>query len=130
MANGTINENSVEQWVIDTLCGILIVMSDNQEAEKYFNEGMAELERGAYEGAIAKFTEVIEINQNLAGVYINRGVAKVNLKQYKEAIADYDRAIAINPNYADAYYNRGNVKVELKQYNEAIADYDRILKIK
>ena len=104
-------------------------MSDNKEAEKYFNEGMAELERGAYESAIAKFTEVIEINPNLAGVYINRGFAKVYLKQYNEAIADYDRAIAINPNNADVYYNRGNVKVELKQYNEAIADYDRAAEI-
>ena len=86
---------------------------DIAEAEKYFNEGIAELERGAYGSAIAKFTEVIKIDQKNAVAYYYRGVAKVGLKQYHEAIADFDEALEINPEFIDAYSNRYYAKKEL-----------------
>ena len=101
----------------------------SMSAEDWFDSGVAKAKRGDWQGAIADWTKVIEINPRFADAYSNRGVAKDELEDYQAAIADFNKAIEIKPRDADVYYNRGNAKGELKDYQGAIADYTKAIQI-
>ena len=79
----------------------------SMSAEDWFDSGVAKAKRGDWQGAIADWTKVIEINPRFADAYSNRGVAKEELEDYQGAIADYTKAIQINPALRQAYINRG-----------------------
>ena len=98
----------------------------NEEAKKYFSQGINCINLKRYERAIACFDKAIDIDLE-AEFYMYRGIAKLNLKQYEEAIKDFDEAIDIGPKYPKAYYNRGDAKQELGQYEEAIKDYSKAI---
>ena len=68
-----------------------------------------------FNGAIADFSMVIEINPKDADAYYNRGMNKKELKNLKGAISDLTFTIGIEPKYTTAYYNRGL----LKNYNRS-----------
>ena len=78
----------------------LITGCTNPLADNSFNSGVDKYEQGDYQGAIADFTKVIEIDPQSADAYHNRGTAKDDLEDYQGAIADYTKAIEINPQFA------------------------------
>ena len=102
---------------------------DPQNADAYFNRGVANFKLEQYKWAIADFDHVIKIDPKNSEAYKTRGIIKCELEQYEQAIADYDDAIEINPEYAEVYFNLGNAKNKLKQYEQAIADYNRAIEI-
>ena len=110
----------------------------NKEAEKYFNSGLEKAKQKNYTGAIADFSQTIELidlsiepnlDKNLASTYYNRGLAKFHIKQYKKAIADFDKSIELDPNRVDAYNNQGLANYHLKQYKEAIESFKKIIEL-
>jgi tetratricopeptide (TPR) repeat protein len=92
------------------------------DAEAYYNRGLAYQLKKEYDKAIADYTKAIEINPNDAEAYNNRGLAYGSKKEYDKAIADYTKAIEINPKYAEAYYNRGLAYFLKKEYDKAWED--------
>ena len=88
----------------------LITGCTNQLATQYFGQGVEKYDAGNYQGAIADFAKVIEIDPQSPNAYYNRGNAKKDLGDYQGAIVDYDMAIEINPQYGNAYNNRGAIK--------------------
>ena len=94
----------------------------------YYSRANEKSEKGDYEGAIADYTKVIELN-NSPFAYYDRGIAKIKLNDFHGALLDLNMAIEINPNYADAYYARGSSKSDLKDYDGAISDYTQSIKI-
>jgi len=99
------------------------------EAIELFDQGVNRYQAGDVMGAIALWSQAIEIDPKYASAYNGRGIAYKNLKRYEEAIADYTRAIDIAPNDAYAYNCRGIAYSDLKRYEEAIADYTRAMEI-
>ena len=97
----------------------------NQKLE----EGNQSAYQGDYNGAIAKYTEIIQINPNYTAAYNNRGNVYHEMQNYSAAISDYTKAIELKPNYALAYYNRGLIYQNMQNYNAAIADYTKAIQI-
>ena len=63
-----------------------------QDAEAYYNRGLAKSESGDKAGAIADFTQAITINPQLAEAYSNRGIAKYESGDKAGAIKDLETA--------------------------------------
>ena len=96
-------------------------------AKEYLDNGNTKFNQKDYTGAIADYTQAIELDPKLAPAYNNRGNAKARLKDYTGAMADYTQAIELDPNYAPAYLNRGVAKRYLKDDTGAIADYTQAI---
>jgi tetratricopeptide (TPR) repeat protein len=61
----------------------------NSDAEAYSARAITKYRRKDYLGAIADFTEAIEMDPNNAAVFLARGDAYYMLKKYREALPDY-----------------------------------------
>ncbi len=96
-------------------------------AKEYLDNGNTKFNQKDYTGAIADYTQAIELDPKLAPAYNNRGNAKARLQDYMGAMADYTQAIELDPKLALAYNNRGAAKDELKDYIGAIADYTQAI---
>ena len=106
-------------------------ISINQEnAEAYYNRGIAKMNLGQHEQAINDYNQSIKLDPNYAEAYNNRGIAKMNLGQHEQAINDYNQSIKLDPNYANAYNNRGVAKTNLGQHEQAINDYKQAVRLK
>jgi tetratricopeptide (TPR) repeat protein len=70
--------------------------------------GMALIQNGDYDKAIADLDATIRQNPNSAAAYFSRGLAYSGKDDFSHAIADLNRAIQLNPNNADAYLLRGS----------------------
>ncbi|WP_071190276.1 tetratricopeptide repeat protein [Trichormus sp. NMC-1] len=116
--------------------GIARYLLDNQQklihnkiapddAVAYKNRGNTRSDLGDFEGAIADYTQAIQINSHYVDAYYNRGNAHSDLGNYEAAIDDFSLVIKINYNYPDAYYNRGNARLGIGEKQGAIEDFQK-----
>ena len=96
----------------------------------YARIGLAWLNKGDLDKAMANLTKAIELNPKYAIAYNNRGNAWSDKGEYDKAIADYNRAIELKPDYAFAYNNRGNAWDDKGEYDKAIADFTKAIELK
>lgn len=108
---------------------LLILASSgySQTEKEYSDRGLVRYLNKDYYGAIADYTNAIDIDPKNAETYCLRGAAKNLLKDYNGAIADYTNAIFYDQNYATAYYFRGNAKDKINDYYGAIADLTKAI---
>jgi len=99
-------------------------------AQMYFSKGLAQVQKGESEAAIAEFTKVIKLDSESANAFVNRGKAHANMGALDEAIADYDKAIALEPDNEMAYNNRCFTQVGRRNFDAAIADCDKTIAIR
>ena len=76
-------------------------------ANAYHNRGVALMQKGELDRAIADYSKVIGFRPNYADAYYNRGVTHRTKGDNDRAIADYTKAIENNPNDVEAYHRRG-----------------------
>ncbi|MEG4840313.1 MULTISPECIES: tetratricopeptide repeat protein [unclassified Microcoleus] len=95
--------------------------------QKFYTQGLKNLEEQDLHGAIKNFTATININPLFASAYNDRGVARYKLGYKQSAIEDLTTAIELNPYRAKYYSNRGFMLTRLKDYTAAIADYNSAL---
>jgi tetratricopeptide (TPR) repeat protein len=100
-----------------------------QTAKEYFEQGVANYEKGKYLSATRVLTKAINLKPDYAEAYKVRGDAKVMNPNstYNSAIDDYTKAIELDPNNAVAYGNRGFVKHIKRDYKGALEDYNKAL---
>jgi tetratricopeptide (TPR) repeat protein len=145
-----INPNNYE--ILIKLANAKVLIGKVNEASKFLNKvppllflnnvdfhenwGRIHWCQNNYSGAIAKFTEALNIDSNNANVYWYRGLVYFDSKDYQSAIADFTQALLINPNNANAYFllndadayccrgiayhNIGNLRVAEENYTQAI----------
>jgi thioredoxin len=89
-----------------------------QDADSYYQRGLARHALKDYSGAIRDFSQAIRLNPKMAEAYFARSQAYPqhidflpNLDAYHELLADYDRAIRFNLNLAEAYLTRGLFRI-------------------
>jgi tetratricopeptide (TPR) repeat protein len=99
------------------------------EATARYQEGLQRYQEGDYEGAIAAFSQAIELAPDYAIAYNDRGVAFLMLGEYERAVADYGQAIALNPNYALAYNNLGWAYYRLNKYPQALSNLNQAIEL-
>lgn len=106
-----------------------VILSQRMSAKEFFDRGLERYDKQDYQGAIADFNQVIQLDPNNAGAYNNRGLARSELGDKKGAIADYNRAIRLQPNDAVAYNNRGLARSELGDRKGGIQDFNRAIQL-
>jgi tetratricopeptide (TPR) repeat protein len=96
----------------------------------YGNLGVALLQKGQVDEAIAHYQKALEIKPDYAEAHSNLGTALLQNGQVDEAIAHCQKALEIKPDYADAHGNLGNALLQNGQVDGAIAHYQKALEIK
>ena len=98
-------------------------------ADQYAQRGIARFQKNDFEGAIADFTKVIEMNgKDQEFCYYFRGMAYYRKGDAKQAIDDLGKAIAIKPDprFLD---DRGNLLAQQGELDQAIADLNKAIEI-
>jgi tetratricopeptide (TPR) repeat protein len=98
--------------------------------EDYYQQGMGQLQMGAYEEAVITFSKAVRLALgDLAEIYLQRGIAYSYLNDWDNALKDFNQALQINPYFADAYNERGTVWRFMGEYAYALTDYGAALRI-
>ena len=97
----------------------------------YYQTGKEMFAEGDYEGAIASYSNEIELNPQDGKVFERRALAKDMLNRHDEAIEDYTLAIALSKpdegSHYFGYYNRALARMGKKNFFAAIEDMDRVI---
>lgn len=99
----------------------------SNNAEKYYQQGMAHYKQGQLEEAITNFTKAIELNPSHASAYSNRGLVYATKGQHNQAIADFTQAITLDPDHTGTYATRAISYTKLGKLPEAIADFTMVI---
>ena len=119
--------DQLEQKLNDANKALLIKPN---EADGYYNMGVALQKQNKLEEAIEAYNKVLFIKPDYANAYNNMGTALQNQGKLKEAIEAYNKVLSIKPDNTEAYYNMGNALQEQNKLEEAIKAYNKILSIK
>jgi tetratricopeptide (TPR) repeat protein len=95
----------------------------------YNNRGIARLDGGEFDKAIADLSKAVEIDPKFAAAYYNRGRAYNGKVDADPAIADFDKAIELAPRFAAAYFNRARAYRNKGEFTLAIGDYIKSLSL-
>jgi tetratricopeptide (TPR) repeat protein len=98
-------------------------------AEAYTNRGYAYCEEGAFDRAIADFTQAIKLDPNYAMAYAYRGTAYAAKGDNDRAIADLTQFIRLNPNTAEGYIGRAGAYFYKGDRTRARADVSKALEL-
>jgi len=71
--------------------------SGSAAPEAYFRRGVAHIEKGDCDAAIADFTKAIGFDPQHEHAWCNRGLAHLVKGDYKEALSDYNQALRLDP---------------------------------
>ena len=99
------------------------------DAEIYYNRGVAYENLGQYQPAIKDYNQAIIIKPAYSEAFYNRGTIYSEIGQYQQAINDFNQAISLQPNDAEAYHGRGFTYDKLGQYQRAIEDYNQAISL-
>jgi tetratricopeptide (TPR) repeat protein len=99
------------------------------DAEIYYNRGVAFANLGQYQTAIKDYNQTISLNPAYSEAFYNRGTIYSEIGQYQRAIEDFNQAISLQPNDAEAYHGRGFAYDKLGQYQRAIEDYNQAINL-
>jgi len=89
----------------------------------WYQRGGVHHETGAYDRAVADFTEVLRLRPSFAAAYHNRGLAFTAQGAHAQAIADFDRALELNPRFISAYHSRGLAYMGTHDHERAFTDH-------
>src|SRR6266536_3337455 len=105
--------------VLKTECSVVhyLTSAANKEAD------------GDHDGAIADYSNAIELDKKNADTYVSRGGAKESKGDLEGAIADYDQAMKLDPKNSAAYINRGAVFYAKTSWKEALQDFRHAIEL-
>jgi len=104
--------------------------SDYQRAAALlFGEALVDYKANRNEAAIAKLTEVIQLDPTVPDAFDIRAILYSVAGDYDRAITDYTEEIGLNPKGVAAYQHRGRTYENEKQYDKAIEDFTREIEL-
>ena len=99
-------------------------------ARDFFARAQAFRMRGAYDLAVADYSQAIRLSPGDAAALVNRGNAYRAQGKLDLALADYNRAIRLRPGDSVAFDNRGRTYAAKGDMARAIADFDQAIRLK
>ncbi|MFB6350571.1 MAG: tetratricopeptide repeat protein [Bradymonadaceae bacterium] len=93
--------------------------------DAYVERGDKRYEQGDLDGAIADYTEALEIGDEETDIYRKRGVSRAAMNDVDGAIEDWSRALELDPENVEARVDRALVFYENDQPERALEDYDK-----
>lgn len=100
---------------------------DPNNADIYFNIGLAHHHLENYERAITSYTKTIDLNPKYAEAYINRGHCYNRSREYDMATSDYETGISLAPHNPRAYQNMAEVMIIIGKYDDALQYLERAM---
>jgi serine/threonine protein kinase/regulator of sirC expression with transglutaminase-like and TPR domain len=100
-----------------------------QAYQAYTNRGIARLSLGDAQGAIADYSQAIQINPKHALAFNNRGQVKDRMGDKEGAIQDFTQAIKVEPKFAVAYLNRCLSRSNAGDHSGGIEDCTQAIKL-
>jgi len=104
-------------------------MSDNYNALKLFDDGVAAYIREDFKSSIELFSRALKQDSKFALVYSSRGAAYLKINKLKKAISDFTRAIQLKPRDARSFHLRGLAYEKAGEPARAYRDFDRAIEI-
>jgi tetratricopeptide (TPR) repeat protein len=104
-------------------------MSDNDAAQKMFEEGMAEFVKHNYDQSIHHFSQAIAFAPEFTLAFKSRGAAYLRMKKAREAIADFSAVVELKPDSARAYHLRGLAYENCGDNDKAMDDFNKALEL-
>ena len=102
------------------------VIAQDAAPEQLFRDAVAAQQRGDFDGAVAKYRELVRLRPDVPEVRANLGAALVHLGRFDEAIVEYESALSgnegqvqIRMNLALAYYKAGRIQ-------NAVAEFEKL----
>lgn len=121
--------------LLRTVAGLSVLAASSGYAadpqiEALFEQATVAYERGAYDVAIDKWQQVIEIDSEHPAAHYDLCAAFNKTENVRNAMTHCDRAIGIDPQYVDAFYVRGLILTEkLGELERGILDFDTVLRL-
>lgn len=100
---------------------------DEPTAADFYLQGGDKLKRKDYAGAIADFSQAIELDPEYVEAFYGRSLGYYRQRNSTQAIEDLTQAIKLNPEYAQAYVQRGVVKANFRDTPGSLNDYRQAL---
>ncbi|MGE5657172.1 MAG: tetratricopeptide repeat protein [Actinomycetota bacterium] len=94
-----------------------------------FERAAEKVKQGDQAGAIADYTQAIELNTRDPEGYYKRANTKYDLGSYQEAIQDYTQALQVNSNHTKSYYNRGLAYYDSGDPRAAMEDFSQVIRL-
>ncbi|NJK30542.1 MAG: serine protease [Acaryochloris sp. RU_4_1] len=98
-------------------------------AADFYLQGGDKLNHKDYQGAIADFTQAIQLNPDYAEAYYSRSLGHYRQRDSVKAIGDLTQAIQLNPKYTQAYVQRGVVQANSRNAPASLSDYRQALSL-
>jgi tetratricopeptide (TPR) repeat protein len=95
-------------------CTKAIAISPNDNAEPYYNRGLAYANIGEITKALEDYNKVIELAPENADAYAKRGLLNSQLDNKQNAISDFETFLRLDPNNPNASLVRNSLN-ELKR---------------
>lgn len=111
----------------DTVSNALV--TPESEYDKYFEEGMFNLENQAYESAEINFRQIIKLMPKSPEGYNFLGITYLARANYEEAVKNFEKSVSMNPDFAEGYFSLGKVYEIQKKYSKAFSMYEKAIKI-
>ena len=105
-------------------------MSDNKDALKKYEEGMADFVSHNYGKSIERLSQAIELDPVYTLAFKSRGAAYLRLNKAQEAIADFNTVVEMVPGNARVYHLRGLAFVKTGENDKALDDFNRAIELK
>ncbi len=95
---------------------------DPQDGDAYFNRGTTRYDLRDQPGAIADYSQVLELDPTHAVAYNNRGLAWADMGEFDKALSDFNQAINLDSHLFVSYCNRGLLRMEQDDAGGAMLD--------
>jgi tetratricopeptide (TPR) repeat protein len=98
--------------------------------DNYFEQGLAHLDDGEYDEAIATLTKAVRLSLgDLAEILLFRGIAYRLKGDEVRALADFDASLEQDPYAAQVYCERGKLFLEQGKLKDALQDFNFALNV-
>ena len=98
-------------------------------AQQYSDRGSASFDKDDYDGAIAEYTQAINLDPRMTRAYVERGYAYYKKGNYDAALADENKALELDPRDGAAYIDRGIVREAKGDAGATLADFDKAIEV-
>lgn len=103
--------------------------SGRSEVDARLQDGIGEMQRGAFVQAIEVFTEVIEMAPDFAEGYNKRATTYYLMQEYEKSIRDCEATIARNPVHFGALSGSGLNYLGLRNLHKALEYFERAVEV-
>jgi tetratricopeptide (TPR) repeat protein len=107
----------------------LTIDVSNATLASHFIKGNELFNNGDYEGALAQYNAILQLDPQNANASYDKGNVLVIMNDYSKAVNSYSEALAIDYTMDSAAYNKGIALMKLGNSSDAIKSYEEALNI-